>query len=307
MYNKFFGFQESPFNITPNSRFFFESTRHREALSTMVYAVQQRKGFVVITGDIGSGKTTVCRALLNQLDAQTEVALITNTHLSGKDLLYSILEDLEVDFIPGSKARLLSQLNQYLIEQIRDDKNVVLIIDEAQNLTPSVLEEVRMLSNLETENEKLIQIIFLGQPELKDKLALNRLEQLRQRIAVYFHLSPLDKENTRQYILHRLNVASGSDRACFTPEALDLVYEFARGVPRLINQICDSALLSAYVYSTREVNEDIMLEVIRESPVTQIKPCSEAILRKLDEHERKKTSHGQSGLPVSEVTKSHGS
>ena len=154
MYHDFYGFSESPFNLTPNSKFFYSSTRHMEALSTLVYAIKERKGFVVITGNIGSGKTTVCRALLNQLDSKTQTALITNTHISGRDLLMAILEELEVEFIPGSKSKLLSQLNEYLIEQLRHNHNVVLIIDEAQNLTPAVLEEVRMLSNLETENEK---------------------------------------------------------------------------------------------------------------------------------------------------------
>lgn len=270
MYNAFYGFSEAPFNITPNSRFFFESTKHKEALSTLMYAIQQRKGFVVVTGDIGSGKTTVCRTLLNQLDSSTATALITNTHLSGKDLLCAILDDLEVEYSSGSKARLLSQLNQYLIEQLRNDRNVVVIIDEAQNLAPSVLEEVRMLSNLETENEKLIQILFLGQPELKKKLAMPRLEQLRQRIAVYFHLTPLDRDDTKRYIRHRLNVASDSGKQFFTDEALELIYQFTRGVPRLVNQLCDSALLSGYVFGTTLIDEKMIQEVIQESPTAQI-------------------------------------
>ncbi len=270
MYLKHFQLAELPFNMTPNSRFFYASSKHTEALSTMVYAVEQRKGFVVITGDIGSGKTTVCRSLLNQLNAQTETALITNTHISGKDLLVCVLEDLGVEYTPGSKARLLNQLNMYLIEQLRNDRNVVLIIDEAQNLTPNVLEEVRMLSNLETENEKLIQIIFLGQPELKQKLALSRLEQLRQRIAVFYHLKPLNFEDTREYIRHRLSVASGSNREYFTPQAVELAYRFSKGVPRMVNQICDSALLSAYIYNVPVVDDKIMQEVINESPVQQI-------------------------------------
>ena len=206
-----------------------------------MYAINERKGFVVVSGNVGSGKTTVCRTLLNQLNASTQTALITNSHIGGKDLLYTILEELEVDFEPGSKARMLSQLNDYLIEQLRLNNNVVLIIDEAQNLKPNVLEEVRMLSNLETENEKLIQILFLGQPELKKKLAMPSLEQLRQRIAVYYHLTPLNQEDTTSYILHRLHVASGSHKKYFTEEALALIYRFSKGVPRVINQICDSA------------------------------------------------------------------
>jgi len=284
MYLKHFQFSELPFNMTPNSRFFFASSKHTEALSTMVYAVEQRKGFVVITGEIGSGKTTVCRSLLNQLNAQTETALITNTHISGKDLLLCVLEDLGVEYTPGSKARLLSQLNMYLIEQLRNDRNVVLIIDEAQNLTPNVLEEVRMLSNLETENEKLIQIIFLGQPELKQKLALPRLEQLRQRIAVFFHLQPLNFQDTKAYIQHRVNVASGSTREYFTPQAVEMVFGFSKGVPRMVNQICDSALLSAYIYGVQMVDDKIMQEVINESPVQQIMSGSKKkVADKLDE------------------------
>ncbi len=270
MYYKFYGFKEAPFNMTPNSRFFFESAKHVEALSTLVYAIESRKGFVVITGEIGSGKTTVCRALLNRLDSTTQTALITNTHIGGKDLLNTILEDLDVEYASGSKARLLSQLNQYLIEQLRNDRNVVLIIDEAQNLKTAVLEEVRMLSNLETENEKLIQIILLGQPELKKKLAMPRLEQLRQRIAVYYHLTPLSEEDTQKYIRYRLKIASATGRTYFTDKAMDMIYQFSQGVPRLVNQVCDSALLNGFIYEKDIVDENLMHEVIQESPVSQI-------------------------------------
>ena len=270
MYFKYFGFKEPPFNMTPNSRFFYQSAKHTEALSTLIYAVEERKGFVVITGDIGSGKTTVCRTLLNRMDPTTQTALITNTHISGKDLLTTVLEDLEVEFTPGSKAKLLSQLNAYLLEQLRNDCNVVLIIDEAQNLKPTVLEEVRMLSNLETENEKLIQIIFLGQPELKKKLALPRLEQLRQRIAVFYHLTPLTKEEAKKYILHRLKIASESDRQYFTDDALDVIFEHSKGVPRIINQLADSALLNGFIYEKEIIDKKLMQEVANESPMMQI-------------------------------------
>jgi general secretion pathway protein A len=269
MYNDFYGFKETPFNLTPNSRFFFPSNKHREALDSLVYAINQRKGFVVITGEIGSGKTTVCRTLLSKLNKHTQVALITNTHLSSKDLLMTIMEDLGIEFEVGSKSKLLSQLNSFLIEQLQLDNNVVIIIDEAQNLKPSVLEEIRMLSNLETETEKLVQIILLGQPELKDKLALSRLEQLRQRIAVYFHLSPLTKEEAREYVLHRLNVAGESGRQYINEEALDLVYQFSKGVPRLINQICDNAFLTGYVKEASIIDANIMNEVIGEAPMHQ--------------------------------------
>jgi general secretion pathway protein A len=270
MYHQFFGFKEPPFNLTPNSKYFFDSAKHTEALSTLLYAINERKGFCVVTGNIGSGKTTVCRKLINQLDANTQVALITNTHLSSKDLLTSFMDDLEIEYQRGSKSRLHAQLNEYLINQLMKNNNVVLIIDEAQNLTPSVLEEVRMLSNLETENEKLLQIIFLGQPELKQKLAMPKLEQLRQRIAVYFHLTPLSEEDTRNYILHRLHVASDNGKGIFSDDAIRAVYKFSNGVPRLINQICDSALLSAYIYEKKQVDLKIVQEAIGESPVTVI-------------------------------------
>ena len=270
MYYEFYGFKEPPFNLTPNSRFFFASHKHTEALDSLLYAINQRKGFIVITGEIGSGKTTVCRTLLNKLDKQTEIALVTNTHLNSKDLLMTLLEDLEIEFQPGwSKARLLSGLNDYLIAQAQRDHNVVLIIDEAQNLKPAVLEEIRMLSNLETETDKLLQIILIGQPELKQKLALSGLEQLRQRVSVYFHLSPLVFEETGEYIIHRLKIASAGDRRYFTDEALKLVYQFSKGIPRLINQICDFALLTGYIEEVEIIDERIMHEVIRESPLRQ--------------------------------------
>ena len=263
-----YGFKEDPFNLTPNSKFFFSSPKHAEALCSLLYAINHRKGFIVITGEIGSGKTTVCRTLLNKLDKRTEIALITNTHLNGKDLLMTMLDDLEIAFNPNwTKAKLLSSLNDYLVEQLQKDRNVVLIIDEAQNLKPLVLEEVRMLSNLETETEKLIQIILIGQPELKNKLALNRLEQLRQRVSVYFHLSALDFSETKEYISHRLKIASGGEKIYFTDEALELAYQFSKGVPRLINQICDFAFITGYVDEVPVIDERIMNEVIGESPM----------------------------------------
>lgn len=271
MYLNFYGFKEEPFNLTPNSKFFFSSQKHSEALCSLMYAIDQRKGFIVITGEIGSGKTTVCRTLLSKLNKNTDIALVTNTHLNSKDLLLTVLEDLEIEFNPNwAKAKLLSSLNDYLITQVQRGRNVVLMIDEAQNLKPSVLEEVRMLSNLETEREKLIQIILIGQPELKDKLALQRLEQLRQRVAVYFHLSPLDFSETKEYIFHRLRVASGGKQDYFTEQALKLIYQFSEGVPRLINQICDFALLTGYVDEAGVIDDRIMVEVIEESPMQRL-------------------------------------
>ena len=264
MYEKFFNFSEKPFNTTPDSKFFFPSEKHTEALNSLIYAINERRGFVVITGEIGAGKTTVIRTFLNKVDLKTKLAVITNTHLTCKELIAEIMEELEIQYQPGTKQKLLSQLNQYLIKQIEQDINVVLIIDEAQNLTPKVLEEVRMLSNLETEKEKLIQIILVGQPELNRKLESPKLEQFKQRIAVYYHIPSLNKKETHEYIFHRIKLVSKNGSDIFTQKALDLIYSYSRGIPRLINLVCDSALLSGYVCENNKICHKIINEVNEE-------------------------------------------
>ena len=264
MYEKFYQFTGKPFNSTPDSRFFFPSSKHTEALDNLIYAIYERKGFVVITGEIGAGKTTVCRALLNKLDCNTKVALITNTHLTCKELIAQILEELEVDYKSGTKQKLLSQLNMHLIQELKNDTNVVLIIDEAQNLSMKVLEEVRMLSNLETETDKLIQIILIGQPQLRAKLQDSRLEQFKQRIAVYYHLDALDRLEAEKYINHRIKLVSSNGQGLFSQDALDSIYDYSKGIPRLINLICDSALVSGYIYETKTISEKIIKEAIKE-------------------------------------------
>jgi general secretion pathway protein A len=264
-YNKHYGFRENPFNMTPDSSFFFPSEGHKTALDALYYAIKQRKGFVVITGEIGSGKTTVLRTLLRKLDHNVKTAVITNTHLSPKGVITLILEDLGIPYKDGTKEKLLIQLNEYLIHQMSEDKNTVLIIDEAQNLSPACLEEVRMLSNLETEKEKLIQIVLVGQPELRRKLEMTRLTQLRQRVAIQFHLMPLSEEDTKKYILHRLNTAKANGREysnLFEESALGTVFTYSRGVPRMINNICDHALLAGYVADSQVITQAIALEAV---------------------------------------------
>lgn len=264
MYKKFYGFSEKPFNTTPDSKFFFPSAKHTEALNSLIYAINERKGFVVITGEIGAGKTTISRTLLNRINENTKVALITNSHITQKELIEQILEELEVEYSPGSKQKLIRQLNKFLIEQLAQDINVVLIIDEAQNLTPKVLEEVRMLSNLETEKEKLLQIILMGQPHLKTKLAHQKLEQFKQRIAVNFHLEALTKKETHEYVKHRIKMVTPDDTIIFLPEAIDALFSYSKGIPRIINLVCDSALLSGYIYELRTITPIIIHEVIKE-------------------------------------------
>lgn len=266
MYEKFYNLKEKPFNNNPDPKYFYPSPIHSEALDRLHYAILERKGFVVVTGEIGSGKTTVCRALLRKLDIEeNEICMITNTHLNAKELLVAILEDLNVPYKSGTKVRLLSQLNDYLLTKMEKNVNVILIIDEAQNLTPSVLEEVRMLSNLETDTDKLIQIVLIGQPQLREKLKLKELEQFKQRIAVHYHLYPLTLEETFGYVKYRLSKASNNGVLdIFTSEAIEAMYGFTKGIPRLINYACDNALLTGFVYEKSLVDKDIMDEVAGE-------------------------------------------
>ncbi|MFC1632432.1 ExeA family protein [Candidatus Omnitrophota bacterium] len=280
MYEKFYGFTDRPFNLTPDSRFFYASTKHEEALSCLLLAISDRNGFVVITGEIGSGKTTVCRTMLNKLDPTTKVALVLNTHLGKKELITTILEDLGVEYKSRSKTHLLAALNKYLLKQAADDINVVLIIDEAQNLTPSVIEEVRMLSNLETETEKLIQIVLIGQPELRKKLTMPKLEQFRQRVVMHYHLDPLGYKETTEYIKHRLIKAGNAKANIFSQKAVEAVYQYAQGVPRLINLACHNALISGLVYEASIITKDIADEAINEL----VKGLGHSSLRKTEEN-----------------------
>jgi general secretion pathway protein A len=275
MYESFFGLKERPFRMTPDTRYFYPSPKHVDALNHMVYAIEERRGFVVITGEIGSGKTTLSRVLFQKLDPRTRTAIVRNTHLTAKDLIASALDELEIPFRPEhTKTHMIGRLNEFLVDQLRDDNNVVLLIDEAQNLKPTVLEEVRMLSNLETETEKLIQIILMGQPELKSKLWLRELTQLRQRVTLHCHLGALDAAETAGYVTHRLQVAGANGTAIFQPAALAQVYRHTKGVPRLINGLCDRALLTGYVNETRTIGADIVNEVVRELPALTQDPVA---------------------------------
>ena len=301
MYETFFGLKENPFRMTPDPRYFYASSKHLDALNHMLYAIEERRGFVVITGEIGSGKTTLSRVLFQKLDARTKTAVIRNTKLTAKDLVTLTLEELDIPARPGStKMQLIGRLNEFLIDQLRDDANVVLLIDEAQNLTPSVLEEVRMLANLETETTKLIQIILMGQPELKAKLWLKELTQLRQRVTLFYHLNPLNEPETCAYVAHRLQVAGAipppgvgpAGRAhgapppqaatpgggtngtpIFGPAALERIFSYSQGTPRLVNSLCDRALLTGYVNETKAIGPQTIDEVARELPSLIAEPA----------------------------------
>lgn len=283
MYETFYGLKEKPFSVTPDSRFFFPSEKHTEALDSLIYAINDRKGFVAITGEIGCGKTTVWHALINKLEAGTKIAIITNTNLTAKQMLIAILDDLEVTFKDNwTKIRLLSVLNKYLLEQASLGFNVIVLIDEAQNLKFDVLEEVRMLSNLETEREKLLQIILMGQPQLKEKLKLDKFEQLKQRISVYYHINPLSLKETKDYINHRLKVAGFSNnRVIFDPFSLFKIYDYSVGVPRIVNTICDRCLLTAFIKEKEEVSAEIVDEVAKELGIKKIAALKEGAVVEL--------------------------
>lgn len=272
MYEDFYGLKEKPFGVTPDAKFFFPSEKHLEALNCLIYTINERKGFAVITGEIGSGKTTVWHTLLRKLDKGTKVVLITDTFLTPKQMIMAILEDLEIPFKDRwPKVRLLSCLNNYLLEQAMLGFNVVVLIDEAQNLSFSTLEEVRMLSNLETDKEKLLQIILMGQPQLREILNLEGMEQLKQRISVYYHISPLSKEETENYILHRLKIAGANGTMIFDKEGLEKIHIYSRGIPRLINSLCDRALLTGFVREIKTINKDIIEEVAEELELVENK------------------------------------
>jgi len=265
MYLSFFSLKQKPFAITSNPSFLFLSQRHQEALSYLTYGIKERVGFIEITGEVGTGKTTICRALLNQLDDKTKTAFIFNSTLSGHPLIQTIIDDFGINTEKTSRRDLFSQFHQFLIEQLALNHNVVLIIDEAQNLSRTVLEQIRMLSNLEAENEKLIQIVLVGQPELREKLRSRNLRQLRQRIAVRYHITALNDTEVPLYISHRLKLAGANGASpIFDETAIKEIYRFSNGIPRLINIVCDKALLTAFVLGRREIDWEIIQRSVSE-------------------------------------------
>jgi general secretion pathway protein A len=254
MYESFFGLREPPFSLTPDPRFLWLSETHREGLAALVYGITRRKGFLLLTGEVGTGKTTLLRAALGQIPADTDTALILNTiDLTPLDLLKLIAAEFGVEGRFASKADYLIALNRMLLERLRSGRNTVLIIDEAQNLEASTLEEIRLLSNLETDTHKLMQIVLTGQPELLRKLSLPSLRQLRQRIAIEHHMDPLDPDEVHPYLAHRLQVAGSRFDQVFKPGSEPTFYWFSGGCPRLISLLADRVLLSSYAKQIRPV------------------------------------------------------
>lgn len=266
MYLDFYGLREMPFDLAPNPRFLFLSPRHREAYNHLLYGLRERKGFVQLTGEVGCGKTTLCRALLHELGSEFATALILNPWLGSEDLLPAVAEEFGVGLGTGGGTPLsvLARLNNFLLDQHQAGREVVLVIDEAQDLSPQHLEQIRLLSNLETDERKLLQIVLLGQPELRRRLEEHRLRQLRQRITVRFHLDPLFFSELDPYIRYRLGVAGSQGRPWFTQPALVRIHLYSRGIPRLINALCDKCLLAGFVAGRDRIGYATVARAVRE-------------------------------------------
>lgn len=286
MYEQYYGFAENPFSLTPDPKYLYLSESHASAFELLQYALDRREGFAVITGDIGTGKTTLCRALLQQTDKKTLTALLLNPFLSEEDLLKAILQDLgvrgnkerRVASHPPSKQDLISTLYDFLVSLIPRGARAVLIIDEAQNLPLTILEQIRILSNLETDKEKLLQIVLVGQLNLVPLLRSPELRQLDQRVSIRYQLKPLVEEEVTAYILYRLAFARGARTVTFAPKALELVYQYSGGIPRLINLLCDRSLLGGYSAQTTRIHADLVSAAAENLDLAPAEPAQQSWL-----------------------------
>jgi general secretion pathway protein A len=264
-YLQFYGLKEAPFTITPNPRFLYLSAKHREALNHLLYGIRERKGFVQLTGEVGAGKTTLCRALLEQLPPeQFSTALILNPVLHPDQMMAAIATEFGLDVRGKDRFQTLQILNHFLLEEMAKQRDVILIIDEAQNLTNELLEQVRLISNLETDDRKLIQIVLMGQPELRDRLNDHSLRQLRQRITIRYHLRPLRFAEVKDYIRHRLQVSGANGTPYFSMGAVWRVFSYSKGIPRLVNAVCDKCLLAGFVHQRGGIGFSLAGRAVRE-------------------------------------------
>lgn len=292
MYEHYFNFRTKPFELVPNPDFLFLSRTHQKVVTYLTYGLRERMGFMMLTGEVGSGKTTLIRHFMKDLDPNIPLSKVFNTKVTAEQLIAMINEDFGLGSRTRDKVKLVKQLYDFLIEEYSKGHQALLIIDEAQNLTPDLLEEVRMLSNLETDDTKLLQILMVGQPELGQMLSLPQLRQLRQRIGIVCHLYALSRTETAEYISHRLAVAGNRDALSFTDGAYDLLYEKSGGIPRLINVICNLLLLTAYTEGVREANRDMVTDIVQGlEPLHIPAPVSSPV-------ERRKTLLQALGIPV---------
>jgi len=264
MYEEFFNLSAKPFELVPNPEFLFLSKSHKKAITYLDYGIKERVGFILLTGEVGSGKTTILRNLIKGLGDRVVLSKVFNTRVSSEQLIAMVNEDFGLEVSGKDRLTLLRELNEFLVDQYARGNQPILIVDEAQNLSPDLLEEVRLLSNLETDRSKLLQIILVGQPELRKALHQPELKQLRQRIGISCHLKPLCLDETGNYIHHRLEVAGNRDAVELPPETIEVIYQFSRGIPRLINIIGDFLMISAFAEQTREISVDLVREVVGE-------------------------------------------
>jgi type II secretory pathway predicted ATPase ExeA len=275
MYKSFFGLKENPFNVNPDPRYLFLTKQIEEALTGLMYGIQTRKGFITLTGEVGTGKTTLVNRLLDWLHHhRTRTAFLFNSRMNSTQLFDFILAEFEIQCESRSKSQQLLKLNQWLLDRYRAGESVVLILDEAQNLTYPVLEEVRLLTNLETSTDKLLQIVLSGQQELEDKLRLPQLRQLRQRIMLRCKTSPLSQEQTHEYILERLRIGGATGAPIFSPKTMDAVHLYSLGIPRVINLLCEHSLVNAFADQQRPIQPKIVEEVAREFQLDEVEPIA---------------------------------
>jgi len=275
MYQKFFGLRESPFNVNPDPRYLYLTRQIQESLANLCYGIQSRKGFILLTGEVGTGKTTLLNRLLDWLRLQrVATAYIFNSRLDVNQLFDFIMAEFEIPCESREKSQVLLRLNQWLLERYRAGETAVLIVDEAQNLSADVLEEIRLLTNLETATEKLLQIVLTGQPELEEKLKLPQLRQLRQRITLRCRTAPLSLEETFGYVAERLRIAGANGEPIFSKESIQTVHLYSCGIPRVVNLLCEHSLINAYVDSVRPVPAHMVEEVAREFQLDEIAPIA---------------------------------
>jgi type II secretory pathway predicted ATPase ExeA len=277
MYREFFGLKENPFNVSPDPRYLFVTEQVQEALSSLMYGIQTRKGILTLTGEVGTGKTTLVNQLLDWVRTRSiKTAFLFNSRMNSTQLLDFVLAEFEVQCDSRSKSQQLMKLNQWLLDRFCAGETAVLIVDEAQNLTFPVLEEIRLLTNLETSREKLLQIVLSGQPELEEKLKLPQLRQLRQRITVRSKTSLLTREQTGNYIVERLRIAGATGDPIFSMKAIEAVHLYSVGVPRVVNMLCEHSLISAFVERQRPIESKVVEEVAREFQLDEVEPIPPA-------------------------------
>ena len=283
MYKSFYGLKENPFNVNPDPRFLFLTKEIEEALTGLMYGIQTRKGFITLTGEVGTGKTTLINRLLDWLHhRRARTAFLFNSRMNSSQLFDFILAEFDIPCESKSKSQQLLKLNHWLLERYRDGETVVLIIDEAQNLTHPVLEEIRLLTNLETSTEKLLQIVLSGQPELEEKLKLPQLRQLRQRIMLRCRTTPLSEDQTREYIAERLRIAGASGDPIFSTKTIEAIHVYSMGIPRVINLLCEHSLVNAFVEQQRPIQPKIVEEVAHEFQLDEVEPVAPNGTPKID-------------------------